>query len=218
MLPLRGARFRWPQLRRSVPRMPAACLQNTTSLALPRTLRFPLARSFHATLQRASVRASAVTTSSSSPSSSHSTTSTTSASTAILTAAAPPVTPPVVPHLQPLDSAHTDVLQHNHVLESLVKIYTTASSPNYLLPWQQKPNRGQICCLLFFVCRFVSGLTRIGGWRWRAELTGSGFIIEGRRILTNAHVVADQKYIQVSACGGGGEGWGMALQPTAPVR
>ncbi|KAL3696064.1 hypothetical protein R1sor_010140 [Riccia sorocarpa] len=55
-------------------------------------------------------------------------------------------------------------------LDSVVKIFTMASSPNYFLPWQNKPQR---------------------------EITGSGFVISNRRILTNAHVVADQTYVVV---------------------
>ncbi|KAL2643767.1 hypothetical protein R1flu_011354 [Riccia fluitans] len=55
-------------------------------------------------------------------------------------------------------------------LDSVVKIFTMASSPNYFLPWQNKPQR---------------------------EITGSGFVISERRILTNAHVVADQTYVVV---------------------
>lgn len=55
-------------------------------------------------------------------------------------------------------------------LDAVVKIFTVASSPNYFLPWQNKPQR---------------------------EITGSGFVIHGRRILTNAHVVADHTFVLV---------------------
>ncbi|KAJ7553535.1 hypothetical protein O6H91_06G102300 [Diphasiastrum complanatum] len=55
-------------------------------------------------------------------------------------------------------------------LDAVVKVFTVASSPNYFLPWQNKPQR---------------------------EVTGSGFVITGRRILTNAHVVADQTFVLV---------------------
>lgn len=55
-------------------------------------------------------------------------------------------------------------------LNSVVKIFTVASSPSYFLPWQNKPQR---------------------------ETMGSGFIIPGRRILTNAHVVADYTFVLV---------------------
>ncbi|KAE8709969.1 Protease Do-like 10 [Hibiscus syriacus] len=48
-------------------------------------------------------------------------------------------------------------------LDSVVKIFTVSSSPNYLLPWQNKSQR---------------------------ETMGSGFVIPGKKILTNAHVQA----------------------------
>lgn len=53
---------------------------------------------------------------------------------------------------------------------SVVKVFNVMSTPNYLMPWQNKPHR---------------------------DSTGSGFAIEGRRIITNAHVVADTKHCQV---------------------
>ncbi|KAL8544620.1 hypothetical protein ACS0TY_005010 [Phlomoides rotata] len=55
-------------------------------------------------------------------------------------------------------------------LDSVVKIFTVASSPSYSLPWQNKSQR---------------------------ESMGSGFVISGRRILTNAHVVADHTFVLV---------------------
>lgn len=55
-------------------------------------------------------------------------------------------------------------------LDSVVKIFTVSSSPNYFLPWQNKSQR---------------------------ETMGSGFVIPGRRILTNAHVVADHTFVLV---------------------
>jgi S1-C subfamily serine protease len=55
-------------------------------------------------------------------------------------------------------------------LDAVVKIFTVSSSPNYFLPWQNKPQR---------------------------EVTGSGFVISRRRIVTNAHVVADQTFVLV---------------------
>eukprot|EP01018_Ginkgo_biloba_P002689 Gb_08262 [translate_table: standard] len=55
-------------------------------------------------------------------------------------------------------------------LDAVVKVFTVSSSPNYFLPWQNKPQR---------------------------ETTGSGFAIPGRRILTNAHVVADYTFVLV---------------------
>ncbi|GJP31178.1 hypothetical protein CLOM_g9838 [Closterium sp. NIES-68] len=55
-------------------------------------------------------------------------------------------------------------------LDSVVKLFAVASSPNYWLPWQSKPQR---------------------------EVTGSGFVVSGRRILTSAHVVADHTFVLV---------------------
>ncbi|XP_043706828.1 protease Do-like 10, mitochondrial isoform X2 [Telopea speciosissima] len=55
-------------------------------------------------------------------------------------------------------------------LDSVVKVFTVTSCPNYFLPWQNKSQR---------------------------ETMGSGFVISGRRILTNAHVVADQTFVLV---------------------
>jgi len=50
--------------------------------------------------------------------------------------------------------------------QAIVKIYTTAKVPNYLIPWSSSMQSS----------------------------TGSGSIIEGGFILTNAHVVADQAF------------------------
>ncbi|KAJ6317910.1 hypothetical protein OIU76_013456 [Salix suchowensis] len=55
-------------------------------------------------------------------------------------------------------------------LDSVVKIFTVSSSPNYFLPWQNKSQR---------------------------ETMGSGFVIHGKKILTNAHVVADHTFVLV---------------------
>ncbi|KAM6550184.1 hypothetical protein CsatB_021860 [Cannabis sativa] len=55
-------------------------------------------------------------------------------------------------------------------LDSVVKIFTVSSGPNYFLPWQNKSQR---------------------------ESMGSGFVIHGKRILTNAHVVADHTFVLV---------------------
>eukprot|EP00049_Salpingoeca_infusionum_P010645 m.183945 g.183945 ORF g.183945 m.183945 type:complete len:655 (+) comp14705_c0_seq3:47-2011(+) len=53
---------------------------------------------------------------------------------------------------------------------SVVKIFTITSKPNYMQPWQM--GRQEAC-------------------------TGSGFIIVGKRILTNAHVVSDYTSVRV---------------------
>jgi S1-C subfamily serine protease len=55
------------------------------------------------------------------------------------------------------------------VKDSVIKLYTTSVTPDYLSPWQLA--------------------TPI-------QASGSGTVISGHRILTNAHVVADAKYIQ----------------------
>ena len=54
--------------------------------------------------------------------------------------------------------------------DSIVKIYTTRAVPNYWTPWSAPTPQG-------------------GG--------GSGCVIGGERILTNAHVVSDQTFVQV---------------------
>lgn len=58
----------------------------------------------------------------------------------------------------------------DRVLDSIVKVFTVHSRPNYFMPWQQKPQR---------------------------ESTGSGFVVDGNRILTNAHVVSDHSFVLV---------------------
>ncbi|XP_044408771.1 protease Do-like 10, mitochondrial [Triticum aestivum] len=55
-------------------------------------------------------------------------------------------------------------------LDSVVKVFTVSSGPNYFLPWQNKAQR---------------------------ESMGSGFVISGKRIVTNAHVVADHTFVLV---------------------
>eukprot|EP01134_Creolimax_fragrantissima_P003580 CFRG3580T1 len=60
--------------------------------------------------------------------------------------------------------------QFERYLDSVVKIFAVTVSPNYIQPWTVKPQR---------------------------ESTGSGFAIRGRKILTNAHVVANGTSIMV---------------------
>jgi len=63
-------------------------------------------------------------------------------------------------------------------LQSVVKVFTVSSSPNYFMPWQNKP---------------------------QSEKTGSGVVAllplpdvpNGIGVLTNAHVVSDQTFVQV---------------------
>ena len=61
----------------------------------------------------------------------------------------------------------------NGTKEAIVKIYTTAKVPNYQEPWNSSMRSS----------------------------TGSGAIIEGGYILTNAHVVANQAFIEVQRYG-----------------
>lgn len=60
------------------------------------------------------------------------------------------------------------------ISKSVVKIYTVASSYNYDNPWQ------------------------MGG---QSNGTGSGCIIDGNRILTNAHVISNNTFLQVKKAG-----------------
>lgn len=55
-------------------------------------------------------------------------------------------------------------------LYMLVKIFVVEATPNYLLPWQVNQ---------------------------QAESSGSGFVIQGNRILTNSHVVCNQTAVRV---------------------
>ncbi|MGM0634180.1 MAG: S1C family serine protease, partial [Pseudomonadota bacterium] len=69
----------------------------------------------------------------------------------------------------PLDSDEVaDVARQ--VENSIVKIYTTAVTPDYFTPWRLMNPR---------------------------QSTGSGALISEGRILTNAHVIADASYVQV---------------------
>ena len=74
-----------------------------------------------------------------------------------------------------------DVEKERSVLQSIVKVFCTHSSPNYFMPWQNKPQR---------------------------ESSGSGAVMQvpvvpgGVGILTNAHVVADQTFVMVRRHGG----------------
>ena len=59
------------------------------------------------------------------------------------------------------------------VKDSIVKIYTVSKIPNYSTPWNSNIRRSH----------------------------GSGTIIDGNRILTNAHVVANEPFIEVKRYG-----------------
>lgn len=69
--------------------------------------------------------------------------------------------------------AEAGSLENDPVKSSLVKIFTVYQSYSYLEPWNESVSRA----------------------------TGSGCIIEGNRILTNAHVVANQTFIEVQKYG-----------------
>ncbi|WP_456456109.1 PDZ domain-containing protein [Nitratifractor sp.] len=56
---------------------------------------------------------------------------------------------------------------------AIVKVYTVAKSPNYSMPWSSSIH----------------------------QISGSGAVIEGKRILTNAHVVANRTFIEVQRYG-----------------
>ncbi len=64
--------------------------------------------------------------------------------------------------------------QENSVRESIVKIYVVRDQPDFFNPWSMTGPRAS---------------------------TGSGCVIEGNRILTNAHVVRDQTFVQVRRFG-----------------
>jgi len=64
----------------------------------------------------------------------------------------------------------------DHITQSIVKIIATHNHPDYDSPWQRH------------------GIHTV---------TGSGAIIDGKRILTNAHVVADQTLVEVQREGSG---------------
>jgi len=66
----------------------------------------------------------------------------------------------------PLEASAADRIETHR--RSVVRIYTVAQTPDYLVPWA--PGGSQ------------------EGW-------GTGFIIAGRRILTNAHVVSNARFI-----------------------
>ncbi|HKK82692.1 MAG TPA: serine protease, partial [Atribacterota bacterium] len=61
-----------------------------------------------------------------------------------------------------------------NVREAIVKVYTVSNSPDYYNPWSMQGPRSS---------------------------SGSGCIIEGSLILTNAHVVSNQTFLQVRKYG-----------------
>lgn len=73
-----------------------------------------------------------------------------------------------------LYSKQADPIPHSRVpLNSVFKVASTSTSPNYFLPWQKKASR---------------------------DGSGSGFVLKteyGNSLITNAHVVADSTYVSV---------------------
>ncbi len=67
----------------------------------------------------------------------------------------------------------TSLTANTEIEESIVKIFTVSKIPNYSTPWNSSTRRSH----------------------------ASGAVIEGNRILTNAHVVANQTFIEVKRYG-----------------
>jgi len=89
--------------------------------------------------------------------------------------------PPLKPQETPVPAAPAPKITDNMSIaekkskirkfkNSIIKIFAVRSRPNYNQPWQNYPQRSS---------------------------TGSGFVISGNRILTNAHIVANQTFIMV---------------------
>ena len=79
-------------------------------------------------------------------------------------------TPPVESTVPPAQQAQP-VPKDDTVRDSVVKIYATMKGPNLIQPWQKQSPQ---------------------------EATGTGVVIEGKRILTNTHVVsyASQVFVE----------------------
>ncbi len=73
-----------------------------------------------------------------------------------------------------LANSQPSVKGKQDIRDAIVKIYAVTSKPNYFSPW------------------------KIGD---PENSTGSGCVISGERILTNAHVISNQKFIQVQLYG-----------------
>jgi S1-C subfamily serine protease len=85
----------------------------------------------------------------------------------------PSATPSASPAPPPLDDGQGEA-PSDATARSVVKIYTTYRQPDFYQPWQMAAE---------------------------GSLSGSGCIIEGRRVLTNAHVVANSVFVQVRKSG-----------------
>eukprot|EP01132_Coremiostelium_polycephalum_P009066 gene9066-11104_t len=100
------------------------------------------------------------------------------------TTQSPPLVEGLIPKKEPIKPEQiptptrqfeiSNVDESDPLLDPMVKVFSVLTSPNYYTPWQMRPQR---------------------------EVTGSGFIISGRRILTNAHVVSDQTSIMLTKFG-----------------
>ncbi|MFT4863226.1 MAG: S1-C subfamily serine protease [Pseudohongiellaceae bacterium] len=66
-------------------------------------------------------------------------------------------------------SASAQIAEIQAIEDSVIKIYTTQASPDYFTPWRLLTPR---------------------------QSSGSGTVIAGNQILTNAHVIADASYVQ----------------------
>ncbi|WP_232595060.1 S1C family serine protease [Marinibactrum halimedae] len=77
--------------------------------------------------------------------------------------------------LSPLTlAASNDAKSLHRLKQAVIKIYTSQAAPDYFTPWR---------------------LLNID------QTSGSGVVIDGQRILTNAHVIADARYLQVQKHG-----------------
>ncbi|WP_295803573.1 serine protease [uncultured Microbulbifer sp.] len=70
--------------------------------------------------------------------------------------------------------ASADNREREQIKRSIIKIYTTAAAPDYFNPWALLNAQ---------------------------QLSGSGAVIDGKQILTNAHVIANGSFIQVQRHG-----------------
>ena len=77
---------------------------------------------------------------------------------------------------KPEATAPADAALQERVEHSVVQVFATVRAPDLARPWTKQPP---------------------------AEVTGTGIVIEGKRILTNAHVVAYAGEVQVQAHGTG---------------
>ena len=70
----------------------------------------------------------------------------------------------------PANSVQDASRGEDQIENSVVRVYSTIQPPDFMKPWSKQPGR---------------------------EITGSGAVIDGRRILTNAHVVMYAGQIQI---------------------